>query len=91
MAHVVQNIYLIRDEKGNPLYLGNIITDITERKKVEDASRENEEKYKSLFESAGDAIFIMDVSEERGARFLDCSKQCCSSVSELPTHWCRRD
>ncbi len=44
------------------------------RKKVKDKLRENEERYKTLFESAGDATFIMSVSEKHGARFIDCNK-----------------
>jgi PAS domain S-box-containing protein len=32
----IQNVSLIRDNKGNPLYIGNIIADITERKKTEE-------------------------------------------------------
>jgi PAS domain S-box-containing protein len=31
----IQNVSLIYDEKGSPLFIGNIITDITERKKNE--------------------------------------------------------
>ncbi len=44
------------------------------RKRTEEALRESEEKYKSLFQYANDATFIMDVSEEHGARFLDCNE-----------------
>lgn len=32
---VLENIFIIRDDKGNPQYYANVITDITERKKAE--------------------------------------------------------
>ena len=44
--------------------------DITEQIETENALKENENKYKSLFETANDAIFIMD-----GERFIDCNKK----------------
>jgi PAS domain S-box-containing protein len=46
------------------------IRDITERKEIEEALRGSEEKFRTLFESAGDAIFIMDHEI-----FLDCNKK----------------
>ena len=51
-------------------YLGALamITDVTARKHAERALRESEEKFRTLFENAGDAIFIMD-----GERFVDCN------------------
>jgi len=50
-----------------------IVTDITSQKMAEEKLRESEKKFKNLFESAGEAFFTMDVSEEHGARFLDCN------------------
>ena len=56
----IQNVSLIRNEKGEPLYLGNVITDITERKKAEDALKKSEEKYRLHFENATDVIYSVD-------------------------------
>lgn len=44
---------------GKRATLGNFI-DITDRKEIEEALRESEEKYRSLFEEANDAIFLVD-------------------------------
>ena len=42
---------------------------ITERRKVEQAMRESEERYRAIFESSADAIFLMT------DRFLDCNPE----------------
>ncbi len=45
---VNQNIRLVRDEKGVPLYLEGFIEDITGRKKMEKAIRDSERRLKNL-------------------------------------------
>lgn len=45
-----------------------IVHDITERKEMEEALKESETHYRTLFEAANDAIFIMD-----GDKFIDCN------------------
>ena len=45
-----------------------------EREGVDEKLRESEDKYRCLFESAVDAIFIMDVTEHR-SHFLDCNER----------------
>lgn len=50
--------------------LMSISLNITDRRLAEKAIREKEEKYKRLFETAGDAIFIMNEDE-----FIDCNQK----------------
>lgn len=49
-------------------YIGSQITSVIRRKKAEEAFIESEHKYKALFESANDAIFLMDNNQ-----FIDCN------------------
>jgi PAS domain S-box-containing protein len=53
---------------GKPHSLIGISRDITERRRAQEALRESEEKYRTLFENASDAIFLM--CEDR---FFDCN------------------
>jgi len=51
--------YLERDKDGIPVEMWALARDISERKKAEKALKEGELKYRTLFESANDAIFLM--------------------------------
>jgi PAS domain S-box-containing protein len=59
---------LSRDSTGTPSRLLGTFVDITRQKRVEQALSENELKYRALFETADDAIFLM-----RDDRFVDCN------------------
>jgi len=50
----------VRNDTGKILYVDGIMEDITERKRMEEALQESEEKYRSLFEDANDAILLAD-------------------------------
>jgi PAS domain S-box-containing protein len=54
--------HFIRDAAGRPIEHLGVFRDITERRRAEDAIRENEERYRSLFDNANDSIltFTLD-------------------------------
>ncbi|MHA1637833.1 MAG: PAS domain S-box protein, partial [Candidatus Thorarchaeota archaeon] len=64
------NLGLVKDAEGNPMYLQSIARDISDRKRDEKVILQNEEKYRRLFESANDAIFLM-----RGDTFIECNNK----------------
>jgi len=61
----IQNISLIRDDKGKPLYIGNIITDITERKKSEAELQERVKELEDFYHMAvGRELRMKELKEE---------------------------
>jgi PAS domain S-box-containing protein len=54
-------------DKGKPVGLRGAIVDITERKKAEEKLRENEERYRALFDRSLDLVYITDFE----GRFID--------------------
>ena len=50
----------MRNEWGALTGVVEIVTDITDRRKAEEALRQSEQKYRELFENANDIIFILD-------------------------------
>jgi PAS domain S-box-containing protein len=67
----------IRDQSGTVVGLQATTTDITERKRAEDALQESEARYRMLFEHARDGIALADA--ETG-RLVDCNQALCHMV-----------
>lgn len=61
---------LRRDKNGKPLYFVSTITDITERKRVEEKLRENEANFRNMVETIPLAIY-MSRGEEQIGEFLN--------------------
>jgi PAS domain S-box-containing protein len=58
------------DSIGAVAGLIGVILDITDRKKMEEALRESEAFYRSLYENISDCIFIIDVTPDGRFRFV---------------------
>lgn len=54
------HLKLIRDSEGNPIEIVRFWIDITDRKKLEEALRESEDKYRTILETTGTATVIID-------------------------------
>jgi PAS domain S-box-containing protein len=59
---VLLSVSLVCDEHGKPLYFISQIQDITKRRRAEEALQASEEKFRTVVESANDAIVTADIA-----------------------------
>ena len=59
---IESSIVLIRNSNGKPVGFRGIVHDITDRKRVEEALKESEERYRILAENARDVIWVFDLN-----------------------------
>ncbi len=73
----------IRD--GKIVGMNGIARDITERKKAEEAIRQSEEKFRTIFDNASEGIFLIDLETRK---FVMCNASCAKmlgySQAEFP-------
>jgi PAS domain S-box-containing protein len=65
---------VIRDEAGRPVRQFGVMQDITELRSAEQALRDSEQRYRTLFEKANDAIFLENERDE----IIDVNEQACA-------------
>ncbi len=76
VRHTIQNIFLIRDNKNDPINFAFVITDITEMKNAEKALRESEERYRLLVETMNEGLVVVDERD----RITYCNSRFCEMI-----------
>ncbi|OGP67045.1 MAG: hypothetical protein A2W27_09475, partial [Deltaproteobacteria bacterium RBG_16_44_11] len=56
------SVSLIRDDEGKPIGFRGVSRDVTERKRMEDALCQSEEKYRTILESIDDGYYEVDLA-----------------------------
>ncbi len=67
----------IFDKSGNVTHIIEVCRDITKRTKMENALRESETRYRSLFEQSSDAIFVLGIEGKERGKILSANKAAC--------------
>ena len=69
------------DERGRPVRIVGVSKDITARKQAEQDLRDSEERFRQLFDSGGDAIFVSHLSPEgTSGRFVEVNAVACQRL-----------
>jgi len=76
----LQDIVTVEIDEQGPAILRGIMLDITERKRVEEALRESEARFRSLFEEVPIAYQSLDIE----GRYLDTNKGLCTLLGYSP-------
>ncbi|MCI0702872.1 MAG: PAS domain S-box protein [Planctomycetia bacterium] len=61
---VRDRLQVVRDQSGRPTRLDGCLVDVTEQRQIEEALRQNEQRFRALVEKSRDGILLFD---ERGA------------------------
>lgn len=74
------NVFKICDENGNPLRLAVVITDITERKKAEEALGQSLDELRAIYDAMGEGLLVADLQT---LRVLRANASICSMLGYL--------
>ncbi len=61
IRHIAARGSLVRDQEGRPVRVDGVIWDITSRRKMEEALRENERKYRLLISSMTEGVALHEI------------------------------
>ena len=77
IVKVALNIGIVRDEDEKPIGAIGVARDVTEHRKAEQELAFSEQKFRTLFDNASDAIFIRNAE----GRFVEANRMACDRLS----------
>jgi len=79
MVYVSVAVAPLRDPRGRLIGFSATLRDVSERRRVEESLRESEEKFRMLFETGNDAVFVHELgSRKRPGPFTQVNAVACS-------------
>ena len=64
----LQDVFLLRDGEGSPIRRCAIVTDITERKRAEEALRQSHDELQAIYDETVDGIIVVDAATSNPVR-----------------------
>ncbi len=65
------NVEMVHDAEGHPLHLQSIVRDVSERKEMELALRENERRFRNAIDASLDAFYLMESVYDDAGELVD--------------------
>ena len=65
MVHLEYRCTAVRDDNGIPLWIDGVARDITEHRRAEEALRESERRYRSIYEAIPDPVALYDPASRK--------------------------
>ncbi|MFC2084217.1 PAS domain S-box protein [Bacteroidota bacterium] len=69
LINTYESFYILKDDEGNPEYIADFITDITEKIEAERCLRDQQRFLDGIYTGVDLPIFVVDVTEEGEMRF----------------------
>ncbi len=80
----VHSVSMVTRENGQTVKRTSVIQDITERRQIEAALRDNEARWKLALESAGDGVWDWDIGNDKEVFSLRCLEMYGYAEGEMP-------
>ena len=78
----LQSTFLIRDRNGNPFRIAVVISDLTERKRAEEALRQSRDELQAVYDGMPDGLLITDLE---GMQFVRVNAAICQMLGYTET------
>lgn len=76
-GHITVRFFIVKDDQGRTIKTYGANQDITERKRAEEALKESETKFRTIFDKASDGMFLVDL---KSRNFILCNVMCSKTL-----------